>query len=37
MQPNYQGSAFQVSWPLQIASGASAQFRIVCEAEKLEG
>lgn len=36
MEPHYQGSAFQLAWPLQLRPGAAAQFRVVCEAGSLE-
>ncbi len=35
LEANYQGSAIQIGWPLQLRPGTSAQFRIVCETYKL--
>ena len=34
-ETNYQGSALQIGWPLALGPGASATFRVVCEAAKL--
>jgi len=34
-ESNYQGSALQIGWPLQLKAGVSTQFKIVCEANKL--
>ncbi|MDE1171948.1 MAG: DUF1926 domain-containing protein [Verrucomicrobium sp.] len=37
MEPHYQGSAIQIVWPLQLAAGGEARFRIVCEMAELQG